>query len=193
MPLRLCLTLLIVLLAAGCTDASDDASVAPDEAAPAADAPQPAASPPAPVVSENVGEPAPDFALPTLAGDTLRLSELRGQTVVLNFWATWCGPCVEEMPELQALHDDLHEQGLTVVGVSLDDAGPDAVRAFVDEMGITYPIALAADDVDQVYGGVYALPTTYLIDADGRIARRILGIVPFDDVRPLLDEMVRGS
>ncbi len=139
--------------------------------------------------STGLGE-APDFTLPTLAGDSLRLSDLRGQIVVLNFWATWCAPCIEEIPELIKLHDELNPHGLTVLGVSLDEEGPDLIKPFTDRFGITYPIPLDDGAVAEAYGGIWALPTTYVIDAEGQIVQRVIGLFPVEEMRPQFREML---
>ena len=139
--------------------------------------------------STSLGE-APDFTLPTLAGDSLRLADLRGQIVVLNFWATWCAPCVEEIPELIDLHDELNPHGLTVLGVSLDEEGPDLIKPFTDRFGITYPILLDDGAVAEAYGGVWALPTTYVIDPEGQIMQRVIGLFPVEEMRPKFREML---
>lgn len=156
------------------------------EATPATDAPAGTAG--GAIGEENTSSqglgPAPDFTLPTLAGDSLSLSDLRGQTVLLNFWATWCAPCVEEIPELIALHDELNPHGFSVVGISLDQEDADFVRPFTERLGITYPIPLDDGAVAEAYGGVWALPTTYVIDAEGEILQRVIGLFPVEAMRP---------
>jgi peroxiredoxin len=123
----------------------------------------------------EVGEPVPDFRLDTPDGAELRLSDFRGQAVVLNFWATWCAPCRAEMPDLQALHDAHAATGdLTVVGVDLQESG-DSVSSFADELGLTFPLALdRSGDVAERYG-LIGLPGTFFIDADGILRARALG------------------
>ena len=144
------------------------------------------------LVAGDLGEAA-DFSLPTLEGDTLQLSQLRGRVVALNFWATWCIPCLAEMPELVELHDALHPHGLRVVGVSLDTEEPAVVRQYVERFGITYPIVLGDRQVAQAYGGVWALPMTFLIDADGAITRRIVGRMPMHETLPEILAMLGGK
>ena len=132
--------------------------------------------------SSSLGE-APDFTLPTLAGDSLRLSDLRGQIVVLNFWATWCAPCIEEIPDLIALHDELNPHGLSVVGIAIDVEGAELVKPFTERLGITYPVPLDEGAVAEAFGGVWALPTTYVIDPEGRIDQRVIGLFPVKEMR----------
>lgn len=132
----------------------------------------------------EVGSRAPSYAAATLAGDTMRLDDLRGRVVLLNVWATWCTPCVEEMPALQRLHEQLDERGLSVVAVSVD-AGPgggDAdVLSFVDQFGLTFTVLRDASGRIEDAFGVAGLPTTFVIDRDGRIQRKVLGARDWDD------------
>ncbi|NPA31821.1 MAG: TlpA family protein disulfide reductase [Chloroflexi bacterium] len=128
--------------------------------------------PPAP----QVGFPAPDFTLPTLEGSTLRLSDLRGQAVILNFWASWCPPCKAEMPALQRVYEAYQPQGLVVVAVNVtaQDARPN-VEAFVAEHGLTFPVALDLDARVAAAYRVHSLPTTFFIGPDGVIHDIVIG------------------
>ncbi len=128
------------------------------------------ALPPAPAI----GHPAPDFTLPTLAGENVTLSDLAGQPVVLNFWASWCGPCRAEMPELQRLHDQLGEAGVTVLGVNQGES-PETAAAFLQTLGLSFPAALdQRTGVSQQYL-VNSLPTTFFIDRAGVIRATFIG------------------
>jgi cytochrome c-type biogenesis protein len=134
---------------------------------------------------------APDFALTKLEGQPFRLSELRGRVVMLNFWATWCGPCRAEIPELNAMQKDLKDQGLTIIGVSWDDT-VEGVREFQQELPQDYTILMNGEGVQSLFGGIPSLPTTYLIDREGRIRQKIMGgrSRSFFEaaIKPLLDE-----
>lgn len=123
----------------------------------------------------EVGEPVPDFRLDTPDGGTLQLSDYRGQAVVLNFWATWCAPCRAEMPDLQSIHDEHSGSGaLTVIGVD-EMESEDSVLAFVDELDLTFPMALdRTGELAETYG-LIGLPGTFFIDADGILRARVLG------------------
>ncbi len=114
-----------------------------------------------------IGYVAPDFALTTLEGEEFSLREMRGTPVVLNFWATWCGPCRRELPALQAAAER-YDGEVLIAGVDQGEAAA-TVQSFVDELGLTFPIPMDADmDVAQEYN-VKGMPTTYFVDADGVI------------------------
>jgi thiol-disulfide isomerase/thioredoxin len=119
---------------------------------------------------------APDFSLDTLDGKTLRLSDLRGKAVLLNFWATWCGPCKIEMPWFVDLQKQYGSQGLQIVGVAMDDGSKEDIAKFAKDMGVNYPILIGKESVGDQYGGVPALPETFLIARDGKIVDKIIGL-----------------
>ena len=125
-------------------------------------------------VSAREGAQAPNFVLNTLAGETVSLSDLRGQVVVLNFWASWCPPCRAEMPAIQQVYDTYREQGLVVLAVNVRE--PDSQTAeFVAEMQLTFPILTDHDgSVFETYR-VRSLPTTFFIDREGVIQEMVLG------------------
>lgn len=120
--------------------------------------------------------PAPDFTLDTLDGKSMRLSDLRGKAVLLNFWATWCGPCKIEMPWFVELQKQYGSQGLQIIGVAMDDSGKDEIAKFAKEMGVNYPVLLGKEAVGDEYGGIPALPETFFIGRDGKIVDRIIGL-----------------
>jgi thiol-disulfide isomerase/thioredoxin len=119
---------------------------------------------------------APDFTLDTLDGKSMRLSDLRGKAVLLNFWATWCGPCKIETPWLVELQTQYGPQGLQVIGVEAGDDSKDDITKFVKDMGMNYPVLIGKDEVGDAYGGVPALPETFFIGRDGKIVDRIVGL-----------------
>jgi peroxiredoxin len=139
------------------------------------------------------GKLAPDFQLTDLDGNNLRLADLRGKAVLLNFWATWCPPCKIEMPWFVDLQKQYGPQGLQIVGVAMDDGNAhDAVAKFAKEMGLNYIVLLGNDKVADQYGGVDALPTTFYIGRDGKIVTRVFGLVSHreieDNVRAALKQ-----
>ncbi len=120
-------------------------------------------------------EAAPDFALKDAKGNTVELKKLKGKVVVVNFWATWCGPCRAEIPGMVKVYDKYKDQGLEVVGISLDEGGWDDIRPFLEKIPISYPIVLGDQQVSDAYGGISAIPTTFLVDRDGNVVKRHLG------------------
>jgi thiol-disulfide isomerase/thioredoxin len=129
-------------------------------------------------------ELARDFTLTSLAGDPVSLSDYRGQWVLVNFWATWCIPCIEEMPYLERLAT---ERELVVLGVNFKE-GADTVAAFVAEHRLTFPILLAPDEVTLIVYGVRALPRTFMVAPDGTIAYQIAGAIDPETFDQWLDE-----
>jgi len=122
------------------------------------------------------GLTAPDFVLTDLQGHNLKLSDLRGKAVVLNFWATWCPPCKEEIPWFVELQKRYGSQGLQVIGVSMDDDGDQKdVAKFAAANSINYPVLLGKDNVANQYGGIEYLPTTFYIGRDGVVVDRVFG------------------
>lgn len=136
-------------------------------------------------------KPAPDFELKDVNGRTIRLSDYRGQVVLLNFWATWCGPCKIEIPWFVEFQRTYKDRGFTVIGVSVDEDGWDAVRPFLAARQVNYPVVVATPEVEMKYGGVEALPMSFLIDRNGLIASTHVGLVTKktyeDEIRQLLD------
>ena len=118
---------------------------------------------------------APAWALPDLNGRTVTLSSLKGKVVLLNFWATWCPPCRTEIPDLIALQKKYADDGVVVVGVSLDETGSSAVKSFVAKNGINYPVVMGDQRTASAYGGITAIPTTFVIDRGGKVVGEIQG------------------
>lgn len=133
---------------------------------------------------------APDFTVRTLEGKHLKLSDLKGHPVVLDFWATWCTPCRASMPHLDALQKRYANKGLVVVGLSMDELSPKAVRSFVDHLGIGFRMAMANDRMLTDYGPIRAIPTTFIIDREGHIARRVVGYVDEDTMDRFIREVL---
>jgi len=120
--------------------------------------------------------PAPDFSLPSLDGKTTHLSDFRGKAVLLNFWATWCGPCKIEMPWFVDFQKQYGSQGLQIVGIAMDDASKEDIAKFAKDMGVNYPILLGKESVGDQYGGVPALPESFVIARNGKILDKIIGL-----------------
>ncbi len=126
-------------------------------------------------VTNIAGHPlAPEFSLPELGGQTLDLSAYRGKVVLLDFWATWCDPCREEIPHFVELQNKYRDQGFEIIGISMDD-GPAPVRDFYQQFHMNYPVAMGNAKTGELYGGVLGLPIAFLIDRDGRIETKHIG------------------
>jgi cytochrome c biogenesis protein CcmG/thiol:disulfide interchange protein DsbE len=131
-----------------------------------------------------VGAVAPDFELKLLnaEGKTLKLSDLKGKAVLLNFWATWCEPCKIEMPWFVDLQKEYGAQGLQIVGVSMDDDAEKIVSEFSKKMGVNYPILVGTEQVAEQYGGVEGLPTSFFIDRSGKVVSREAGLISLNQI-----------
>jgi len=132
-----------------------------------------------PVASRKV---MPSLALAQLGGGTWRMADHRGQVVLVNYWATWCGPCWEETPGLVRLAHELGPRGLAVVGVSIDQGGREKVQKFVDDFKVPYPVAFP-EPLSQMEWGMEGVPTTILVDREGRVAKSYVGAVREADFR----------
>ena len=129
-----------------------------------------------PVKADKDRKPAPEFALKDADGKTVRLEDYKGKVVLLDFFATWCGPCKIEIPWFMELERKNKDRGFSVLGVSMDDEGWEVVKPFLADLGVNYRVVIGNDATAQVYGGVDALPTTFLIDRNGRIAAVHVGL-----------------
>jgi len=122
------------------------------------------------------GDAAPNFALKTADGKTVELKKLSGKVVVVNFWATWCGPCRLEIPWFVELQETYRDQGFRIVGISVDDP-PEALPPFAKQFKINYPIVVGLDreDVQKAYGPIFGVPITFVIGRNGRICKKHVG------------------
>lgn len=140
-------------------------------------------------VSEPLG-PAPDFVLPLLAGGEVELAKLRGRTVILDFWATWCAPCEVQMPILDALWREAGDGRLMIVGVSVDTDPPASVAKWVGERGFRYPIAFGDQELAMHYG-ILGFPSLVVIDPEGRIRARHTGVWTREEIDEQLEAIGR--
>jgi len=151
------------------------------------------------VLSTNIlcADPAPAWSLKDLSGKTVKLSDFKGKVVVLDFWATWCPPCRAEIPGFVDLQKRYEKQGVTVIGVSLDQGGTEVVSSFVKAQGINYPIVMGTDEVTAQYGGIEGIPTTFVIDPKGNIVSKHEGSTEKDvfdaEIKKLLPQVTAGK
>ena len=139
---------------------------------------------PGAVVSNGAGTNMPaDYEVPTLDGARLKLSDYRGKVVVVDFWATWCGPCRQEIPQLVRISNQNRERGVEIVGLHIDDRGrstPQQIRRFIEQYSINYPIGMASDDMFTAYLGTVedTIPQTLVFDRKGRLVKHFVGYGP---------------
>jgi cytochrome c biogenesis protein CcmG/thiol:disulfide interchange protein DsbE len=132
---------------------------------------------------------APDFVRPDLSGRPLQLNQFRGRVVLLNFWATWCGPCITEIPIFARWQRQYGDAGLQVIGVSMDD-DESAVKRFVAKHDVSYPILMGDAKLGELFGGVFGLPQSFLIDARGRIVWRGVGEPNMEALRSKIEGLI---
>ena len=134
---------------------------------------------------------APEWSLQDVEGKKVCSADFKGKVVILDFWATWCGPCRTEIPTFIALQKQYAKQGLVVIGASVDEGGADVVKPFARKLGINYPVVLADEKTQQAFGGIEAVPTTFIIDRQGQIVKEHLGFADKDEfekeIKPLLN------
>ncbi len=136
---------------------------------------------------------APEFKLQDANGQTVRLSDYKGKVVLLDFWATWCGPCKVEIPWFMDFEKEFKDRGFTVLGVSMDEDGWKVVKPYMADMKMNYPVLLGNDDVSAKYGGLDSLPTTLLIDRQGRVVSKHIGITGGkDDFKNAIVELLNA-
>ncbi|HEY3740481.1 MAG TPA: redoxin domain-containing protein [Bryobacteraceae bacterium] len=124
---------------------------------------------------------APDFTLKDANGKTVKLTDYKGKVVLLNFWATWCGPCKIEIPWFKEFETTYKNQGFAVLGVAMDDDGWDAVKPYLADKEVNYRVVVGTEQVSLLYGDVESLPTTFVIDREGRIASVHVGLISKGD------------
>lgn len=136
---------------------------------------------------------APDFTLPDIAGENVSLSDYKGKVVIVDFWATWCPPCRRGIPDLISLQNKYKEK-VAVIGISLDRENTKAgVPNFVNKMGINYPVVYFNDKVIIDFGGVSAIPTSFIIDQKGNIVKKMVGLYPKSEYEKQIKSLIEGT
>lgn len=147
-------------------------------------------------IAPKAGEPAPDFSVKDLHDRSVNLSDYKGKVVLVNFWATWCDPCREEIPWLIALQDKYSPKGFTVLGLAMDEEGEPVVAPFVakqrydvegQKLPMNYPILIGGESVAEKFGGLLGYPTSVLISRDGKQIKRVTGVINEDEVSKLIE------
>jgi peroxiredoxin len=154
-------------------------------------------------LSPMIGKPAPEFALEDLSGKKVSLADYKGKAVLVNFWATWCGPCKIETPWLVDLRNQYAAQGFEILGVSTDDIDRDDLKMFgtekkeiaefVERMHMPYPVLIEGDKLSKPYGGLDAMPTSFFVDRTGKIVAAQMGITSKDDLESNIQKALKSS
>ncbi|GAC1673271.1 MAG: redoxin domain-containing protein [Candidatus Acidiferrum sp.] len=148
---------------------------------------------------KSIGSPAPELALKDLNGKDVSLSQFKGQVVLVNFWATWCGPCREEIPGLIALQQKYGAKGFTVLGIAMDEEGKKAVAPYVanerfdvhgQKLPMSYPIVLGNDEAADKFGGLFGLPTSILISRSGKQVKHISGAANEEEFSEMIESQL---
>lgn len=143
------------------------------------------------VKPESQRKKAPEFTLKDSNGHTMKLSDYQGKVVLLNFWATWCGPCKVEIPWFIDFETRLKDKGFAVLGVAMDDDGWNSVKPYITDKKVNYRVAMGDDSMANLYGGVESLPTTFVLDRDGRIAKTHVGLVSKSEYENDIQELLQ--
>ncbi len=144
----------------------------------------------APLYPSRQQTTATDFTITLMNGESFQLSEQRGNVVLMNIWATWCGPCADEMPDFVDLYEKYRDQGLMVLGVSIDEQGRSVVKPFMEKFNVTYPIVIDDGTIMDKYGPTMGIPTTYIIDKQGDLRYFSVGALTKQELEPRLKELL---
>lgn len=143
-----------------------------------------------PALADEPPRTAPPFAVRSVEGKALKLSDFKGRPVVIDFWATWCKPCRATMPHLEALQKRYETNGLVIMGLSVDEEAPAAVKKYVQELGVSFRIAMASEKMLDDYGPVRQIPTTFFINRQGEVVRRVVGYIDEDTLDGYVKEIL---
>ena len=133
---------------------------------------------------------APDFELKDLDGNFVKLSDYKGKVIIIDFWATWCGPCRRGIPEFIELQSEYGEEQLVILGVSVDQGDLSVVPAFAKNYGINYPILYANEDIQRKYGPIRSIPTAFVVDTSGKVRDLVVGLRPKSYFKEKIDSLL---
>jgi peroxiredoxin len=145
------------------------------------------------VKSEKDRKKAPNFTLKDSTGATVKLSDYKGKVVLLNFWATWCGPCQIEIPWFIDFQQQLKDKDFAILGVSMDDDGWTSVKPYLEKKKINYRVMIGTEELSTLYGGVDSLPTTFIIDREGRVASKHEGLIGKNEYLSEIVDLLHGN
>ncbi|PYS47458.1 MAG: hypothetical protein DMG13_27940 [Acidobacteria bacterium] len=128
-------------------------------------------------VSQPKG-PAPEFELEKVAGGQLKADEIKGKVTIVDFWATWCQPCIAEIPNFNKIHEKWADKGVQMLGITVESGSLEDIRPKVDELGLKYPVVVGNDKVVEGFGGLIGFPTTFIVSKDWKIYKKYLGMTP---------------
>jgi peroxiredoxin len=138
-----------------------------------------------------IGQPAPAWTLKDLDGNEVKSSQFAGKVVVVDFWATWCTPCIQEIPGYIELQKKYGADGLVIIGVTVDRKAPTEVKKFVEQKGMNYTVVVADEKVAEDFGGIEGIPTTFLIDREGKFAHKKVGAMTHSDYEALVKKVLK--
>lgn len=144
-------------------------------------------------LAPHVGTEVPAFRTQDLNGNTTDIKTMTGKVVLINFWATWCPPCRTEMPGFEQVYRNLHQRGFEILAISLDDGGIDPVAQFVAELQLTFPVIAGNARIARAFGGANVVPTSYLIDRQGRIRSKVVGAFDQHRLQTAVEQLLRES
>ncbi len=145
--------------------------------------------------TEDKNNKAPDFTVTTIEGETITLSDLKGKVVIIDFWDTWCPPCRKGIPDFIELYKEYKDSGFVMIGLAFGRQGKEKVKEFIQEYNINYPIAIPSHSVINSFGEIRSIPTAFLIDQNGNIVNKYIGLRPKDvfenDIKKLLETKIK--